>query len=169
MTEPMADRPRTPASYDEAVASWQSDAPVPVAADARLTLQLESLRGLSAVRRQVRAFLLATVGTEDAPVTPEAEDGVDQAILVIDELASNALRHGSPPSSLRIGDEEERWIVVVTDGAPDRLPLPARGRAAGQGGYGLYVVTDLTAAHGVHREADRKMVWVCLQKPTGAS
>ena len=162
----MSDLTQTSVRYAEAFASWREDTPVPEAADTRLTLQLESLRGLSAVRRQVQAFLFASVAVQGQERMVEVEDVVERAILVIDELASNALRHGSPPSSLRIGDEDGRWIVVVTDSAPHRLPTPARERPAGQGGYGLYVIADLTADHGVHCLADRKMVWACLDKPT---
>lgn len=154
------------ADHAEAHASWHADSPVPPAAPARLSLQLESLRGLSLVRRQVQAFLLSSLGIgRDDDVTPAVEDAVAQAVLVIDELTSNALRHGSPPSSLHIGDDEGRWIVVVTDGAPGRAPTPARERPAGQGGYGLHVIADLTADHGVHYEDDRKLVWASLLKP----
>jgi anti-sigma regulatory factor (Ser/Thr protein kinase) len=157
---------RTPADYAAAYASWRSDSPVPAAATTRLSLQLESLRGLSAVRRQVELFLLSSlgIGRED-DVPAGIEDAVAQAVLVIDELTSNALRHGSPPSSLHIGDDEGRWIVIVTDGAPARVPTPARERPAGEGGYGLYVIADLTAEHGVHYEPERKLVWACLLKP----
>ncbi|TYP90452.1 ATP-binding protein [Blastococcus xanthinilyticus] len=157
---------RTPAEYARAYASWRSDSPLPRAAATRVSLRLESLRGLSAVRRQVQHFLLSSleIGRDEA-VAPEVEDAVERAVLVIDELTSNALRHGAPPSSLHIGDDEGRWIVIVTDAAPGRVPTPARERPAGQGGYGLYVVADLTAEHGVHYEADRKLVWACLVKP----
>ena len=162
----MSDPTRTPARYAEAFASWHTDTPVPEAVQTRLTLQLSSLRGLSAVRRQVQGFLLSSLDLgHDDDVPPPVEDVVDQAILIIDELASNALRHGSPPSSLHIGDEEGRWVVIVTDSAPERPPTPARDRPAGQGGYGLYVIADLTAAHGVHHQPDRKLVWACLTKP----
>jgi len=163
----MSDPTRTPADYAEAFASWHEDTPIPASTQTRLALQLESLRGLSAVRRQVQAFLLSSLsaGPQDAPL-PAAEDAIEQAILVIDELASNAVRHGSPPSSLHIADQDGRWIVIVTDSAPDRLPTPARERPAGQGGYGLYLIADLTAAHGVHLDTDRKTVWVSINKPT---
>ena len=157
---------RTPAEYAEAYASWHGDSPVPAAAATRLSLQLGSLRSLSTVRRQVQQFLLSSLGIgreDDVPV--HIEDAVGQAVLVIDELTSNALRHGSPPSSLHIGDDEGRWIVIVTDGAPGRAPTPARERPAGQGGYGLYVIADLTSEHGVHYEPERKLVWACLTKP----
>lgn len=162
MTEPT----RTPAQYAEAFASWHEESPVPEAVEARLTLVLGSLRELGRVRRQVHGFLLSSLGFDrEDDVPPSVEDAVEGAILVIDELASNALRHGEPPSSLHIGDEDDRWILIVTDAAPDRRPTPARGRAPGQGGYGLYVIADLTGDHGVHYEADRKLVWACLAKP----
>ncbi|WP_369136999.1 ATP-binding protein [Modestobacter versicolor] len=157
----------TPAEYAEAYASWHDDNPVPAAAETRLLVQLESLRGLSLVRRQAQHFLLSSLGAgERVDVAPAVEDSVERAVLVIDELTSNALRHGSPPASLHIGDDDGRWIVIVTDGAPGVAPTPARDRPAGQGGYGLYVVADLTAEHGVHYEHDRKLVWACLIKPT---
>jgi hypothetical protein len=163
----MSSSSRTPQEHAEAFASWQRDTPVPQGAETRLALQLGSLRGLSAVRRQVQDFLLSSLGLDRGEqVAADVEDLVERAILVIDELTSNALRHGSPPSSLHIGDEDDRWIIMVIDGAPDRLPTPALERPAGQGGYGLYVIADLTASHGVHREADRKLVWACLPKPS---
>jgi anti-sigma regulatory factor (Ser/Thr protein kinase) len=157
---------RTPAEYARAYASWHGESPVPAAAATRLSLHLESLRALSGVRRQVRHFLLSSldVGPDEA-ASSVVEDAVERAVLVIDELTSNALRHGSAPSSVHIGDDEGRWIVIVTDGAPGRAPTPAKERPAGQGGYGLYVIADLTADHGVHYEADRKLVWACLLKP----
>ncbi|MGY5884211.1 ATP-binding protein [Modestobacter lacusdianchii] len=163
----MNEATRTPADYAQAYASWHEDTPVPGALDARLTLQLGSLRGLSAVRQQVQVFLLASLDAEsDGVLSLAAEDSVEQAILVIDELTSNALRHGDPPSTLHIADQEGRWVVIVTDSAPDRLPTPARERPAGQGGYGLYLIADLTTAHGVHRDSGRKMVWVSIHKPS---
>lgn len=152
-----------------AAASWVQDAPVPPppAGTDRLVLVLESLRGLSAVRRQVRAFLAAGCSCETGTVGDDAcDDAVERAVLVIDELTSNALRHGLPPSSLQVADEVHRWVVVVRDGAPGRQPVPAHDRPAGAGGYGLHVIADLTSAHGVQHLADHKLVWACLDKPS---
>ena len=163
----MSGHSQTPAEYAEAYASWHGDSPVPSAGATRLSLRLESLRGLSVVRRQVQHFLLASLsGERDEAVAPAVEDAVERAVLVIDELTSDALRQGSLPSSLHIGDDDGRWIVIVTDGAPGQAPTPARDRPAGQGGYGLYVIADLTAEHGVHYEPDRKLVWACIVKPS---
>lgn len=144
-------------------ASWRRDTPPPTIDPARLVLQLSSLRALSSVRRQVEAFLRAsmTPGLEEDAV----EDAVGKAVLVIDEMTSNALRHGRPPADLHLGDGPGTWTIVVTDAAPDQVPVPALDRPAGAGGYGLYVITDLTSRHGVHYEDDRKLVWATVTKP----
>lgn len=157
----------TPAQYAQAAATWQISSPAPLAADSRLTVELASLPALSRVRRQVRQFLQSSLGAADlaAGDGAAAEDAVERAILVIDELASNALRHGSQPAGLHVCDEVGRWIVLVTDSAPLRRPTPALGRPAEAGGMGLYVVADLTDDHGVHYETSRKIVWVRLDKP----
>lgn len=148
-----------------AAVSWARETPVPAPAPSdRLVLVLDTLRSLGAVRRQVRAFLSAGV---PAGAGGAGEDAVDGAVLVIDELTSNALRHGRPPSRLLVCDEPGRWVVVVSDAAPDRPPTPAVERPAGAGGYGLHVVTDLSTDHGVHYEAEQKLVWACLRKPSG--
>lgn len=148
-----------------AAASWAQPSPVPRPAETdRLVLVLESLRALSVVRRQVRAFLTSGLPEQAGDA---GEDAVERAILVIDELTSNALRHGSPPSRLHVCDEPRRWLVIVSDSAPDRRPTPAVGRPAGAGGYGLYVISDLAADHGVDYQQQQKLVWACLDKPAG--
>lgn len=153
----------SPADHALAVASWVQDSPIPPPiSEHRLVLVLETLRGLSAVRRQVQHFLTAScvANTGDG-----CDDAVDSAVQVIDELTSNAIRHGLPPSALYIWDEPERWLIIVRDAAPQRLPAPAIDRPAGAGGYGLYLIADLTADHGVHYEYNHKLVWASLRKP----
>ncbi|WP_299960611.1 ATP-binding protein [uncultured Modestobacter sp.] len=157
----------TAGQYGQVAASWHEDTPAPPAADSRLTLELATLALLSRVRRQVRSFLQDSLDSDGgAGCGPdEAQDAVESAILVIDELASNAVRHGLAPASLHVCDEPGRWVVMVTDSAPHRRPTPARDRPAEAGGMGLYVVADLTAEHGVHYAPAHKIVWVCIDKP----
>ena len=156
---------RTPVQYADDLASWRRDTPAPASGGARLDLELESLRGLSRVRRTVRQYLHDSLGVDaDTELPPAVADVVDEALLVVDELASNALRHGLPPADLHLADLGSCWLVAVTDAAPDHHPTPARDRPAGQGGYGLYVVADLALAHGVHYDLAGKTVWCRLRK-----
>jgi hypothetical protein len=148
--------------YVEAVrASWRhtSSAPeMPLLA----TLPLTTLRELGQVRRRLRTILedsLRRAGLTDADVV---DDVVDRSILVIDELASNALRHGGRPAELQVSGGGDHWVVAAVDSAPDVLPRPAVDRPAGLGGYGLYVVADLALAHGVEVDGPTKRVWAVL-------
>jgi len=153
-----------PATALDAVrASWREVHPVPGVVPTEV-LELTSLRQLGSVRRQVRAFLTASLQADGVLAEDEVDEVVGSSILVIDELASNALRHGAPPATLDLREAGDHWVVVATDAARDVLPTPAVDRPAGQGGYGLYVIADLTSAHGVEVDGDRKRVWALLPK-----
>ncbi|SDE56486.1 Serine phosphatase RsbU, regulator of sigma subunit [Blastococcus fimeti] len=144
-------------------ASWRRTTPVPdlVPAD---VVELTSLRQLGAVRRHVRAFLSASLQAGGVVAEDVVDEVVERAILVIDELASNALRHGAPPARLDLREAGDHWLAVATDAAPDVLPAPAVDRPAGAGGYGLYVIADLSTAHGVEIDGAQKRVWARLAK-----
>ena len=144
-------------------ATWREPRPVPDVPPTEV-LELTSLRQLGSVRRQVRAFLTASLRAGGVIAENVVEEVVERSILVIDEMASNALRHGAPPASLDVREAGDHWIVVATDSAKDVLPTPAVGRPAGHGGYGLHVIAELTSAHGVEIDGDRKRVWALLGK-----
>ena len=93
---------------------------------------------------------------------PPSSDWVDQFVLVIDEITSNALRHGATPVHLSLGTDSASWLVTVTDHAPGAPPMPAIARAPCDGGYGLYMIADLTSDHGWHSEDNHKTVWALL-------
>ena len=127
-------------------------------------VELISLKQLAAVRRRVRALLTASLSERGMADPDLVEEVVERSILVIDELASNAIRHGTAPATLDVRDTGDHWVVVATDAAPHQLPTPARDRPEGQGGYGLYVIADLASAHGVEVDGARKRVWARLPK-----
>jgi len=154
---------QSPAEAAAARTSWRQVSQVPDVAPAE-SIELTSLRGLREVRRRVRAVLTASLDDGDEFDEVAREDVVERVVLVIDELASNAVRHGAPPATLEVRESGDHWVVVVTDAAPDALPAPAVDRPAGQGGYGLYVIADLATAHGVEVHGDRKRVWARLAK-----
>ncbi len=155
---PPCSREQDPIPTPPAPTVWATG-PLPQRGGTCCSWQLTALHQLSAVRRDVRALL-----TAGAVADEDGGEAVDRAVLVIDELASNALRHGALPAVLELCDQGGTWLVVATDSAPDRVPAPAGERPAGQGGYGLHVVADGALARGTAVEPPVKHVWAQLAK-----
>ena len=84
----------------------------------------------------------------------------DTALLLVSELATNAIRHGTPPVRLALRLDGDRLRVEVTDSSP---VLPEVGSPGPDqvGGRGLQIVQQLAACWGtqVSRTALGKTVW----------
>ncbi|MCW2682124.1 MAG: putative sensor protein [Blastococcus sp.] len=92
-----------------------------------------------------------------------AEEGaVERLLLAFEELASNALRHGSDPVRVDVTAADGFWLLDVSDAAVDQPPAPAVGRDAAHGGMGLYLVASICTAHGWFTEEGRKHAWGCI-------
>ena len=102
-------------------------------------LELSSRHEASAQARQEVAALLS--GTELAQLTSDAQ-------LVVSELVSNALLHGTPPIRLTIDVGTDRVRVAVFDTS---ISQPGRNHAGetAMTGRGLMVVEALTVRRGV--------------------
>ncbi len=81
--------------------------------------------------------------------------------LIISELVTNALRHGSEGRriDLAVTPKAEFLCVQVTDDGPGLAPRPRALDSDDDGGYGLYFVEQLTRRWGVTRENRRTRVW----------
>jgi anti-sigma regulatory factor (Ser/Thr protein kinase) len=120
--------------------------------------ELHSLGELSRLRARLRRTL-----TGSSSVThPEREHWSERLVLVADELTSNALRHGGAPVATALSRLADRWLVCVNDSSTDVPPKPAQGRDPALGGFGLYLVADLSAAHGWWLERGAKSVWAVV-------
>ncbi|MTE20093.1 hypothetical protein F0L17_13380 [Streptomyces sp. TRM43335] len=102
--------------------------------------------GVGAARRRMREELLGSG-------TPEAV--VDDAVLILSELLSNAYRHARP---LGTGDcVRAAWgrtadggvRVSVTDGGGPTRPRPSNPSVTARGGRGLSIITSLARDWGV--------------------
>ncbi|GGN49239.1 hypothetical protein GCM10011579_002780 [Streptomyces albiflavescens] len=113
---------------------------------------------VSAVRRQARAVLA------DWNVCPEI---VDDALLVVTELVTNAIVHAVPPAELRMS-----WVcddglgtlrIEVTDAG---RVLPTGQSPAGidpdEHGRGEEIVHALATRHGIHVHSGRITRWADL-------
>jgi anti-sigma regulatory factor (Ser/Thr protein kinase) len=86
----------------------------------------------------------------------------DRLVLALDEMASNALRHGGGNVRAAVRRAESAWLLEVSDAATDQPPTPAVGRDPSEGGLGLYLIAELSSAHGWYLEDGAKHVWAVL-------
>jgi anti-sigma regulatory factor (Ser/Thr protein kinase) len=119
-----------------------------------LAWRLHDVAELPGVRAQVRARVTG----------PGVDDLVDRLVLALDEMASNALRHGGGEVRAALRTAGGGYLLEVTDQAPQTPPTPAVGRDPSRGGLGLYLIAELAAEHGWYVEADAKHVWALLPR-----
>lgn len=85
---------------------------------------------------RLRAWLREHVGD------PERRGDAE---LVCTELVTNAVEHARGPRSVGLAVSDTEVRVTVTDGSPDRRPVPGRSRFAGEfRGRGLTLVDALS-------------------------
>jgi anti-sigma regulatory factor (Ser/Thr protein kinase) len=82
--------------------------------------------------------------------------------LAISEVVSNAIRHGGNTGEairLAVTPKDGYMCVQVTDTGPGLVPKPGALEADDDGGFGLFIVEQLTRRWGVTREDDKTRVW----------
>lgn len=125
------------------VALWES-ARLPHGFTELWCQNLTTLAELAQLRSRLRATMTGSATVE----RPDEDHWSERLVLIADELASNALRHGGAPVAAALSRAADRWLIAVSDSSADVPPTPAQGRDPGQGGFGLYLVADLSVRHG---------------------
>ncbi|MFD6277298.1 ATP-binding protein [Streptomyces sp. NPDC060209] len=99
---------------------------------------------------------------------------VDDAVLILSELLSNACRHGRPlgqHSEVGDGDIRAAWrvdrrgdlTVEVTDGGGPTRPVPSTPSVTARGGRGLNIISALAQEWGVRDDAVGEVtVWALV-------
>lgn len=126
----------------------------PPAADPLLSWELADVAELPRMRAQVRRAIDRTV---DADV-------LDQLILALDEMASNALRHGGGAVEAAVRLTDTGYLIVVSDSAAAHPPTPAVDRDPSEGGLGLYLIARMALRHGWYAGNAVKHVWALLPR-----
>ncbi|GAB2442496.1 hypothetical protein GCM10027162_41210 [Streptomyces incanus] len=102
-----------------------------------------------------------------------ADTVIDDAVLILSELLSNACKHGRPLGDAPAGDGDVRaaWrvdpcgrlVVEVTDGGGPTRPAPATPSVTAHGGRGLNIITALADDWGVRDEVPGEVtVWAVV-------
>lgn len=76
----------------------------------------------------------------------------DDVVLVVNELATNAVCHGGGRPFVRIAGGHDQLRVEVVDDSADRPELR-------DGGWGLQLVAQLSESWGAAERAGQKVVW----------
>lgn len=138
MADPHGPRPTAtpPADAGSPVGSWPLTGP----------------EELGALRRS------ATLALRPEP----REETAQRVLLVLSELATNALKYGSQPVTASLHAVDGGWLVDVQD-ANWRTPPGSRARDDQRpGGYGLRILDAVTTAWGWYPGDGVKHVWAVL-------
>src|SRR4051794_12408874 len=101
---------------------------------------------------RARKLAADAISTSDASLAEDVE-------LVVTELVTNALLHGTPPVVLRISPADARVRIEVEDSGRE-MPMRMRENVEAMTGRGLSLVARLASAWGVEPLGDRgKLVW----------
>ncbi|MEU6623921.1 ATP-binding protein [Streptomyces litmocidini] len=84
---------------------------------------------------------------------------VEDALLLVSEVVTNAFIHGGVPYELRLDGIDGRLWVQVSDTNPVRPRPHGRHHADHPSGHGLYLLERLAAAWGCVPRARGKAVW----------
>lgn len=105
---------------------------------------------------------------EELGVPPEDRD---DAMLVLSELVSNAVRHAAPLPS---GEINVRWEVAdevlhieITDGGAGTRPHASVAALSSLGGRGLDIVRSVSTKWGVTEGEDSVTVWAEVPRSSG--
>ena len=135
---------------------WPSASPPD--ATAALHWELTDVAELPRVRGELRRHATSSAA---GPMNP---DLVDQMILALDEMASNALRHGGGDVQASVRVTGDAYLLEVSDSAATAPPAPAVGRDPSEGGLGLYLIAELSTRHGWYVTDGHKHVWALLPR-----
>ena len=94
----------------------------------------------------------------------QAQALLDDALVVVSELVSNAVSHARSAPTLRLTYGAETLRIEVADdgtGTPEPRP-PSMTR---EGGRGLYLITAMAAVWGTAENETGKVVWAELRAP----
>jgi len=110
--------------------------------------------------RHALARELAALGVPD--------DAIADAMLVISELVSNAVKHAAPlpGGEVQVGwsIDRERMHLETTDGGGSTRPNPAVATGFALGGRGLDIVRTISDQWGVTQHGESVTVWAVIPR-----
>lgn len=115
-----------------------------------------------------RAFVAARLEAWGATTTDVAYGRVADAVLIVSELVSNAVKFRADHLELHLTAHRNRIEIAVIDDNPEPAVLK-RPDPLTPGGRGLLLVDLLAEQWGQQQHAGHKTVWARLRVPPGSA
>ena len=87
---------------------------------------------------------------------------LDEALLLVTELVTNAVVHAGTLVDLEVETDETGVRIEVADGGPGRVSVQGAPEETREGGRGLFLLDALATAWGTSSSPGRKAVWFRL-------
>ncbi|MGN9807043.1 ATP-binding protein [Micromonospora sp. L32] len=114
--------------------------------------------------RGLRASLHQALTGEELLAGEELDEVPELMVLVATELATNALRHGIPPTIVRLLIAEDRFILEVADHDLSTIPELVDTRPMGAGGRGLQIAEAVSLDVGWYATDGTKNIWAAFPR-----
>ncbi|MFF1546615.1 ATP-binding protein [Streptomyces sp. NPDC058291] len=114
-----------------------------------------------------RAPAVARHITERWLETADRPDRVADAVLIVSELVTNAVRHTQEPCLLTLTVQGAQWDIAVADHSEELPDLHARAGAGAHGGFGMEIICRLGGEVRIVPALGGKTVHVLLWLETG--
>ncbi|PFG34254.1 ATP-binding protein [Sanguibacter antarcticus] len=119
------------------------------------TWLLDSIEGLG----QLRGSLFKELTGDEFRSGSALDDVPEKMVLVVSELATNALRHGKPPTIVTLMANTDEHLLDVADHDVSSEPVIAQAREMGAGGFGLVLAQRLAFDVGWYVTDRTKHIW----------
>jgi serine/threonine-protein kinase RsbW len=126
------------------------------------TWVVQTVRELSDLRAQI----LDEIGPASGDPVQDLGSVAHHMVLVASELATNALRHGIPPTIVELRRDGQTYLLDVADHDLGTAPYVAGSRPPGQGGFGLQIARRLAIDVGWYATPTTKHVWARFPAPS---
>jgi hypothetical protein len=114
--------------------------------------------------RMLRANLYEALTGNPLVAGESLDDIPERVVLVATELATNGIRHGRPPTVIRLLCTDDEFVLDVADDDLENLPELVDARPADGGGRGLLIARSFSLDVGWYATGSTKHIWASFPR-----
>ncbi|WFE38191.1 ATP-binding protein [Micromonospora sp. WMMD998] len=114
--------------------------------------------------RDVRASLRDALNRHGLVQGEDLDEVPHMVLLVATELASNALRHGRPPTIVTLLATDDRFLLDVADHDVSSVPELSDISPTDSGGRGLFLAQSISLDVGWYATGSSKHIWAAFSR-----